>query len=81
MNQQRGIYQPMAEKVPLYDLADEEIDEERSRVPLLIVALVVWPFAGVPRLPITRALRVGAPAVHRHSGCQRAVRIALRMPG
>jgi len=37
MNQARGIYQPLAEKVPLYDLADEEIDEERSRVPLLIV--------------------------------------------
>src|SRR5262245_30230769 len=47
---QRGIYQPLADKVPLYDLADEDPeDEERSRAPLLVVvALVVLAaFAGV----------------------------------
>src|SRR5258707_13136197 len=61
MNQARGIYQPMAEKVPLYDLADEEIDEERSRVPLLIViALVVLAaFAGVVWLAYNQGVARG----------------------
>src|SRR6185503_1391171 len=68
MNQQRGIYQPLAEKVPLYDLADEEIDEERSRVPLLIViALVVLAaFAGVVWLAYNQGVargRAGASIV------------------
>jgi len=46
---QRGIYQPLADKVPIYDLADEDPEEERSRAPLLvIIALVVLAaFAGV----------------------------------
>src|SRR5688572_24810032 len=46
---QRGIYQPLADKVPIYDLADEDPEEERSRAPLLVViALVVLAaFAGV----------------------------------
>ena len=34
-NLQRGIYQPLADKVPIYDLADEDPEEERSRAPLL----------------------------------------------
>ena len=49
-NLQRGIYQPLADKVPIYDLADEDPEEEeRSRAPLLVVvALVVLAaFAGV----------------------------------
>ena len=47
-NLQRGIYQPLADKVPIYDLADEDPEEERSRAPLLVViALVVLAaFAG-----------------------------------
>ncbi len=61
MNQARGIYQPLAEKVPLYDLPDEEIDEERSRVPLLIViALVVLAaFAGVVWLAYNQGVARG----------------------
>ena len=61
MNEARGIYQPLAEKVPLYDLADEEIDEERSRVPLLIViALVVLAaFAGVVWLAYNQGVARG----------------------
>ena len=61
MNQARGIYQPLAEKVPLYDLADEELDEERSRVPLLIViALVVLAaFAGVVWLAYNQGVARG----------------------
>jgi len=61
MNQARGIYQPLAEKVPLYDLADDEIDEERSRVPLLIViALVVLAaFAGVVWLAYNQGVARG----------------------
>ena len=68
MNQQRGIYQPMAEKGPLYDLADEEIDEERSRVPLLIVIafIVLAAFAGVVWLAYNQGVargRAGASIV------------------
>jgi len=61
MNQTRGIYQPLAEKVPLYDLADEEIDEERSRVPLLIVIalLVLAAFAGVVWLAYNQGVARG----------------------
>ncbi|HYM17334.1 MAG TPA: SPOR domain-containing protein [Micropepsaceae bacterium] len=41
-NPQRGVYQPLGDNIPLYDLTDEEIEEERSRLPLLIViALIV----------------------------------------
>src|SRR4029453_14628061 len=46
---QRGVYQPLADRVPIYDLRDEDPEEERSRAPLLVViALVVLAaFAGV----------------------------------
>jgi len=41
-NPQRGVYQPLGDNIPLYDLTDEELEEERSRLPLLIViALIV----------------------------------------
>jgi cell division septation protein DedD len=48
-NHQPGVYQPLADKMPIYDLAEEDPEEERSRAPLLVViALVVLAaFAGV----------------------------------
>ena len=60
-NLQRGIYQPLADKVPIYDLADEDPEEERSRVPLLVViALVVLAaFAGVVWLAYNQGVERG----------------------
>jgi len=60
-NLQRGIYQPLAEKVPIYDLADEDPEEERSRAPLLVViALVVLAaFAGVVWLAYNQGVERG----------------------
>jgi hypothetical protein len=49
-NHPRGVYEPLMDSAPVYDLSDEEIEEEgRSRVPLLIVIalLVLAAFAGV----------------------------------
>src|SRR5262245_37006217 len=60
-NLQRGIYQPLADKVPIYDLADEDPEEERSRAPLLVViALVVLTgFAGVVWLAYNQGVERG----------------------
>jgi cell division septation protein DedD len=60
-NHQRGIYQPLADKVPIYDLADEDLEEERSRAPLLVViALVVLAaFAGVVWLAYNQGVERG----------------------
>jgi cell division septation protein DedD len=61
-NLQRGIYQPLADKVPIYDLADEDPEEEeRSRAPLLVViALVVLAaFAGVVWLAYNQGVERG----------------------
>jgi cell division septation protein DedD len=60
-NPQRGVYQPVGDSIPLYDLADEEIEEERSRLPLLIViALVVLAaFTGVVWLAYSQGVAQG----------------------
>src|SRR3977135_607383 len=61
-NPQRGVYQPLMDNIPIYDLSDEEIEEEeRSRVPLLIViALVVLAaFAGVVWLAYNQGVARG----------------------
>jgi outer membrane biosynthesis protein TonB len=62
-NVQRGIYQPMTtDKAPLYNLADEDPeDDERSRAPLLVViALVVLAaFAGVVWIAYNQGLERG----------------------
>jgi cell division septation protein DedD len=60
-NHQRAVYQPMMENVPIYDLADDEAEEERSRLPLLIViALVVLAaFAGVVWLAYNQGVARG----------------------
>src|SRR5215468_3041943 len=60
-NPQRGVYQPLGENLPLYDLTDEEIEEERSRLPLLIVIalLVLAAFAGVVWLAYNQGVARG----------------------
>jgi hypothetical protein len=68
-NHQRGIYQPLADNVQGYDLADEEVeDEERSRMPLMIVVamIVLAAFTGVVWLAYNQGVargRAGAAVV------------------
>jgi len=56
-NFQHGIYQPAADRVPFYDLAEEDPEEERPRAPLLVVIALVMlaAFAGVVWLAYTGA--------------------------
>src|SRR4030095_6872675 len=63
-NLQRGIYQPLADKVPIYDLADEDPEEERSRAPLLVVIALVGlaGCAGVVWLADTQGVHRGRQA-------------------
>jgi cell division septation protein DedD len=59
---QRGVYQPLMENVPLYDLSDEELEEEEhSRLPLLIIIalLVLAAFAGVVWLAYNQGVARG----------------------
>ncbi len=61
-NHQRGVYQPLLENVPIYDLTEEEPeDEERSRWPLLIViGMVVFAaFTGVVWLAYNQGVATG----------------------
>jgi hypothetical protein len=66
---QRGVYQPAMDNIPIYDLSDEEIEEEEhSRLPLLIVIalLVLAAFAGVVWLAYNQGVargRAGAAVV------------------
>jgi hypothetical protein len=84
-NHQRGVYQPLMENIPVYDLADEEVEEEeRSRLPLLIVIalLVLAAFAGVVWLAYNQGVargRAGAAVVI--AAPQGPVRTAPADPG
>jgi cell division septation protein DedD len=66
---QRGVYQPAMDNIPIYDLSDEEVEEEEhSRLPLLIVIalLVLAAFAGVVWLAYNQGVargRAGAAVV------------------
>jgi len=68
-NHQRGVYQPLVDNIPVYDLSDDEVEEEeRSRLPLLIVIafLVLAAFAGVVWLAYNQGVargRAGAAVV------------------
>src|SRR5258705_6340664 len=68
-NHQRGVYQPLMDNIPIYDLSDEEVEEEEhSRLPLLIVIalLVLAAFAGVVWLAYNQGVargRAGAAVV------------------
>ena len=68
-NHKRGVYQPTMENTPIYDLSDDEVEEEEhSRLPLLIVIalLVLAAFAGVVWLAYNQGVargRAGATVV------------------
>jgi cell division septation protein DedD len=68
-NHQRGVYQPAMDNIPIYDLSDDEVEEEEhSRLPLLIVIalLVLAAFAGVVWLAYNQGVargRAGATVV------------------
>src|SRR3954462_366404 len=68
-NHQRGVYQPATENISIYDLSDDEVEEEEhSRLPLLIVIalLVLAAFAGVVWLAYNQGVargRAGATVV------------------
>lgn len=64
----REVYQPSFEDGPTYDLEDDEVDDARARLPLLIVIalLVLASFAGVVWLAYNQGLErgmVGTPTV------------------
>jgi hypothetical protein len=63
-NYHREVYQPSQEDGPTYDLADEEVDDARARLPLLIVIalLVLASFAGVVWLAYNQGLERGLVA-------------------
>ena len=59
---QRGVYQPAMDNIPIYDLSDEEVEEEEhSRLPLLIVIalIVLAAFAGVVWLAYNQGVARG----------------------
>ena len=61
-NTQRGVYQPAMDNIPIYDLSDDEVEEEEpSRLPLLIVIalLVLAAFAGVVWLAYNQGVARG----------------------
>jgi cell division septation protein DedD len=60
--QQRGVYQPATDNIPIYDLSDEEMEEEEhSRLPVLIVIalLMLAAFAGVVWLAYNQGVERG----------------------
>jgi cell division protein FtsN len=61
----RGVYQPLVENVAVYDLSEESEDEERSRVPLLIVIglIVLSAFIGVIWIAYNQGLARGRASV------------------
>ena len=77
-NHPRGVYEPLMDNVPIYDLSDEEIEEERSRVPLLFVIalLVLAAFAGVVWLAYNQGMvrgRASAIVISAPAGPVRTV--------
>ena len=60
-NHQRTVYQPLTENVPIYDLSDDDVEEERSRLPLLIVIalIVLAAFGGVVWLAYNQGVARG----------------------
>jgi cell division protein FtsN len=66
--QRREVYQPSFDETPTYDLQDEEVEDARARLPLLIVIalLVLAAFAGVVWLAYNQGVesgRMGVPAI------------------
>jgi cell division septation protein DedD len=65
-NYHREVYQPSFKDGPAYDLQDDEEDDSRTRLPLLIVIalLVLASFAGVVWLAYNQGLERGLVAAH-----------------
>jgi hypothetical protein len=64
----REVYQPSFEDTPTYDLQDDEVEDARARLPLLIVIalLVLAAFGGVVWLAYNQGVesgRLGVPAI------------------
>ena len=67
-NYQREVYEPTFEDGPAYDFRDDEVEDARARLPLLIVIalLVLAAFAGVVWLAYNQGVergRIEAPAI------------------
>ena len=64
-NAQRGVYQPLVENVSVYDLSEEDQDQERSRLPLLIViaGVIAAAFFGVVWIAYNQGLAHGRASV------------------
>ncbi|HUJ03505.1 MAG TPA: SPOR domain-containing protein [Rhizomicrobium sp.] len=60
-NYERGIYEPPSDDIRIFDGGEDDIDEEGSRLPLLIVIalLVLAAFAGVVWLAYTQGVQRG----------------------
>jgi SPOR domain len=60
-NYQRGIYEPVLDNIPVYDLTQDDPEEERSRRPLLIIIGLVMmaTFAGVVWLAYNQGVERG----------------------
>lgn len=60
-NYQRGIYEPVLDNIPVYDLTQDDPEEERSRRPLLIIIglVMVATFAGVVWLAYNQGVERG----------------------
>jgi len=61
-NHERGVYEPLSDDIRVYDGAeDDDVDEEGSRLPLLIVIalLVLAAFGGVVWLAYTQGVQRG----------------------
>ena len=58
---ERGVYEPPSDKIRVYDGDDDDLDEEGSRLPLLIVIalLVLAAFGGVVWLAYTQGVQRG----------------------
>ena len=81
---EHGVYEPPSDDIRVYDGAEDELDDEGSRLPLLIVIalLVLAAFGGVVWLAYTQGLqkgREGAPRVI--TADQGPVRTAPANPG
>ena len=77
-NHQRGVYQPLMENVPIYDLEEDEVEGERSRLPLLIVIalIVLAAFTGVVWLAYNQGVargQAGAVVINAPDGPVRTV--------
>jgi len=70
IDRQRGVYQPLIKNNPIYDLSDDQVEEEdlHSRLPLLVIIalLLVAGFAGVVWLAYNHGVasgRVGSAVI------------------